>query len=122
MLFLISKKSYPPTEQDVIDHCRANMAHSKVPRTVTFRELSKISAGSWKYAEKICAWIIPAHGAKVSLEDVGAHCEGQFVHFKTPRYARTVTESPMTAMEKPRKFPMREKMVSELDLGETSTA
>ncbi|MBT5626497.1 MAG: hypothetical protein HN900_05210 [Gammaproteobacteria bacterium] len=33
---LIAKKSCPPTEQDIIDHCRASMAHFKMPRTVIF--------------------------------------------------------------------------------------
>ncbi|MEC9328655.1 MAG: AMP-binding protein [Pseudomonadota bacterium] len=75
-----------------------------------------------KYGEEICAWIVPAQGTQVSLEDVRAHCEGQIAHFKVPRYVRTVTEFPMTVTGKPQKFLMREKMVSELDLEETSTA
>ncbi len=75
-----------------------------------------------KYGEEICAWIVPAQGAQVSLEDVRTHCEGQIAHFKVPRYVRTVTEFPMTVTGKPQKFLMREKMVSELDLEETSTA
>jgi fatty-acyl-CoA synthase len=33
------------TEQDIIVHCRANMAHFKVPRTMIFGELSMTSTG-----------------------------------------------------------------------------
>jgi len=33
------------TEQDIIDHCHANMAHFKVSRTVIFGELPKTSTG-----------------------------------------------------------------------------
>ena len=45
MALLIAKKSCPPTEQDIIDHCRASMAHFKMPRTVIFGELPKTSTG-----------------------------------------------------------------------------
>jgi len=75
-----------------------------------------------KYGEEICAWIVPAQGAQVSLEDVRSHCEGQIAHFKVPRFVRTVSEFPMTVTGKPQKFIMREKMVAELGLKETSTA
>ena len=44
VLLLISKKSCP-IQQEAIDHCRANMAHFKVPRIVIFGELSMTSAG-----------------------------------------------------------------------------
>ena len=33
------------TEQNIIDHCRAHMAHFKVPKTVIFGELPKTSTG-----------------------------------------------------------------------------
>ena len=75
-----------------------------------------------KYGEEICAWIVPAQGAQVSLEDVRFHCEGQIAHFKVPRFVRTVSEFPMTVTGKPQKFIMREKMMAELGLKETSTA
>ena len=33
------------SEQDVINYCRNNLAHYKVPRTVIFQELPKTSTG-----------------------------------------------------------------------------
>ena len=33
------------TEQDIIDHCRARLAHFKAPKTVIFTELPKTSTG-----------------------------------------------------------------------------
>jgi fatty-acyl-CoA synthase len=33
------------SEQDIIDHCRENMAHFKAPKTVIFGALPKTSTG-----------------------------------------------------------------------------
>jgi fatty-acyl-CoA synthase len=33
------------TKQDIIDHCRANLAHFIMPQTAIFGELPKISTG-----------------------------------------------------------------------------
>ena len=43
--FVHLKEGTQITEEDIIDHCRANMAHFKVPKTVIFGELPKTSTG-----------------------------------------------------------------------------
>jgi fatty-acyl-CoA synthase len=35
----------PPTEQDIINFCRDNMAHYKAPKTVVFGPLPQTSTG-----------------------------------------------------------------------------
>lgn len=75
-----------------------------------------------KYGEEICAWIIPAQGIELSVDDVYNYCNGQIAHFKIPRYVHTVQEFPMTVTGKPQKFIMRAKMAEELGLEEATTA
>jgi fatty-acyl-CoA synthase len=43
--FIELKAGQSPSEQDIIDYCRENMARYKVPRTVVFTELPKTSTG-----------------------------------------------------------------------------
>jgi len=43
--FVTLKKGSTQTEQDVIDWCRANLAHFKCPKTVIFTDLPKTSTG-----------------------------------------------------------------------------
>jgi fatty-acyl-CoA synthase len=42
---LLRTDAEPTTEQDLIEHCRANMAHFKAPKTVVFGPLPKTSTG-----------------------------------------------------------------------------
>jgi len=39
------KEGQAPTEKEIIDHCRDNMAHYKCPRHVVFGPLPKTSTG-----------------------------------------------------------------------------
>ena len=43
--FVTVKAGATLTEKDVIEHCRANLAHFKCPKTVVFTELPKTSTG-----------------------------------------------------------------------------
>ena len=43
--FVTLKAGATLTEKDVIEHCRANLAHFKCPKTVIFTELPKTSTG-----------------------------------------------------------------------------
>lgn len=43
--FIELKTGASTTEQELIDHCRANMAHFKCPKTIVFTELPKTSTG-----------------------------------------------------------------------------
>ena len=43
--FIVLKPGMAATEDDILAHCRANMAGFKIPRTVVFRELPKTSTG-----------------------------------------------------------------------------
>ena len=44
------------TEQDIIDHCRASMAHFKEPRTVVFSELPKTQLARYKNSSCMKKW------------------------------------------------------------------
>jgi fatty-acyl-CoA synthase len=39
------KEGAAPSEQEIIDHCRARMAHFKAPKQVVFGVLPKTSTG-----------------------------------------------------------------------------
>ena len=43
--FITLRAGQTATEKEIIDYCRANMAHFKCPRTVVFEELPKTSTG-----------------------------------------------------------------------------
>ena len=43
--FVTLKDGARATEQEIIDYCRANLAHYKAPRTVVFGPLPKTSTG-----------------------------------------------------------------------------
>ena len=43
--FIELKPGMTATEQDIIEHCRANLAHYKAPRRVVFGILPKTSTG-----------------------------------------------------------------------------
>ena len=43
--FVHLKEGAQTTEQDIIDHCRNNLAHFKAPKNVIFGELPKTSTG-----------------------------------------------------------------------------
>jgi fatty-acyl-CoA synthase len=69
-----------------------------------------------KYGEELMAWIKPAAGATITVDDVRTFCEGRIAHFKVPRYVKTVDEFPMTVTGKIRKIEMRESSIAELGL------
>ena len=49
--FVELKDGAAPTERELIDHCRAKLAHYKAPKTVVFGPLPKTSTGKvQKYA------------------------------------------------------------------------
>jgi fatty-acyl-CoA synthase len=43
--FVTLREGAAATERDLIDHCRAILAHFKCPKTVVFTELPKTSTG-----------------------------------------------------------------------------
>jgi len=53
------------TERQVIDHCRANLAHYKAPKTVVFTDLPKTSTG------KVQKFKLRAMAEKLTLESTG---------------------------------------------------
>jgi fatty-acyl-CoA synthase len=75
-----------------------------------------------RYGEEICAWVVLKAGEQAQEEEISEFCKGQIAHFKIPRHIRFKTELPMTVTGKPQKFKMREEMMTELGLTETSTA
>ncbi|HKM61465.1 MAG TPA: AMP-binding protein [Acidisphaera sp.] len=75
-----------------------------------------------KYGEEICAWVKLRAGETLTEAELLAFCEGQIAHYKIPRHIRVVDEFPMTVTGKMQKFIMRERMKSELGVGEAKTA
>jgi fatty-acyl-CoA synthase len=43
--FITLRADRQATEQELIDHCRAILAHFKAPKTIVFTELPKTSTG-----------------------------------------------------------------------------
>lgn len=70
-----------------------------------------------RLGEEVCAWVIAKSGARLSAEDVIAHCRGQIAHYKVPRYARVVEAFAMTVTGKAQKLEMRKLMENELAQG-----
>jgi len=67
-----------------------------------------------RLGEEICAFIVLKPNQSASAEEIQTFCRGQISHHKVPRYVRFVPEFPMTATGKPRKYVMREQIISEL--------
>jgi len=74
-----------------------------------------------RYGEQVCAWIQLRAGASATEDDIRNFCKDQIAHHKVPRYVRFVSEFPMTVTGKVQKFLMRERMIEELDLVDTSS-
>jgi fatty-acyl-CoA synthase len=84
------------------------MRHPKVQAVQVF------GVPDHRYGEEVCAFIVLKAGQSADEEDIRAFCEGHISHHKIPRYIRFVSEIPLTATGKPRKFVMREQMIDEL--------
>ncbi len=78
-----------------------------------------------KYVEAVCAWVVcrnDAAGEAVTRESVLEFCKGKIAHYKIPAHVQIVEEIPMTVTGKAQKFIMRQRMVDQLGLVESSTA
>ena len=73
-----------------------------------------------KYVEEVAAWIRLKPGAALSEDELRQFCKGQLAHFKIPRYVRFVQEFPQTVTGKIQKFKIREILIAELGLQQTS--
>ena len=75
-----------------------------------------------RFGEEICAWIILRADEELDEAELKSFCQGQIAHYKVPRYIRFVTELPMTVTGKVQKFEIRNAMIEELKLVESTTA
>lgn len=73
-----------------------------------------------RYIEELAAWIKVKPGCTLTEEEVRSFCKGQLAHYKIPRHIRFVMEYPQTVTGKIQKFKIRELMVQELNLEQSS--
>lgn len=66
-----------------------------------------------RYGEVPAAFVEVARGARLTEEDVVAHCRDRIASFKVPRHVRFVTEWPMSAT-KIRKVELRDRIAAEV--------
>ena len=66
--------------------------------------------------EEMVALLKLKPGASVTEEEIRLYCQGAISKNKIPRYIRFVTEYPLTASGKVKKFELREQMVEALNL------
>jgi fatty-acyl-CoA synthase len=61
-----------------------------------------------KFGEEVAVFIIAAHGAEVSGDEIRDFCRERLARFKVPRHVFTVDEFPMTVTGKIQKFRLQE--------------
>ena len=66
--------------------------------------------------EELVALLRLKPGEQASEEEIRAYCQGAISHNKIPRYLRFVTEYPLTASGKVKKFELRAQLIEELGL------
>jgi fatty-acyl-CoA synthase len=86
------------------------------------QDVQVIGVPDAKYGEELCAWIVTRPGARLTVEEVRAFCEGQIAHYKVPRYVKFVGGFPVTVTGKVQKYLMREQMARELGVSVERTA
>ena len=73
-----------------------------------------------KYVEEVAAWIRIKPNSTLTEDELRQFCRGQLAHYKIPRYIRFVQEFPQTVTGKIQKFKIREILINELGLQQTS--
>jgi fatty-acyl-CoA synthase len=75
------------------------------------RDVQVFGVPDERYGEELAAWVIPADGVTLTVDDVRGFCDGQIARFKIPRYIRFVDAFPLTVTGKVQKFVMREREI-----------
>jgi len=75
-----------------------------------------------KFGEVCCAYLILKNGRTSTAEDIMAWLREEISHYKVPKYAKVLSDYPMTVTGKAQKYIMRKQMISELGLEEIKTA
>jgi fatty-acyl-CoA synthase len=70
--------------------------------------------------EEIAALVRLKPGEQLSEEELRSYCRANISHQKVPRYFKFVTEYPLTASGKIKKFELREQLIKELGLEEAT--
>ncbi|MBZ0172204.1 MAG: hypothetical protein K8E66_07490, partial [Phycisphaerales bacterium] len=86
------------------------------------QDVSVFGVPDSKYGEELCAWVRLKPGAAADEDELKAWCRDRIAHYKVPRHVRFVDEFPMTVTGKIQKFVMRERMSTELGIGEQRSA
>jgi len=73
-----------------------------------------------KYVEEVAAWIRIKPNSTLTEDELRQFCRGQLAHYKIPRYIRFVHEFPQTVTGKIQKFKIREILINDLGLQQTS--
>ncbi len=67
-----------------------------------------------RLGEEVMAWVKPADGVRLRIEDLVEACRGRIARYKIPRHWKIVDDFPMTVTGKVQKFQMREIAIAEL--------
>lgn len=84
------------------------------------KDVQVIGVPDKKYGEEVMAYVIPKEGMPIDEAEVIKFVKDGLSRFKTPRYVRTIDAYPMTASGKIQKYILRERAISELQLGEAA--
>ena len=83
-------------------------------------EVQVVGIPSLKYGEEVAVWVKPQAGMELSADEIQEFCKGKIAFFKIPRYIKIVNQFPMTVTGKIQKFRIREAMIKELGLEEST--
>lgn len=76
------------------------------------QEAAVIGVPDANFLEAVCAVVVPKPGARLTQEDVVAHCRQHLASYKKPRHVVCVDALPKTASGKVQKYLLREKYAS----------
>ncbi len=80
-------------------------------------EVAVIGVPNEQWGEIGCAVIVLKKDATLTLEEIGAHCEGRLAKYKHPAHMVTMSMLPRNATGKVLKFQLRQSVPKELGLG-----
>lgn len=73
------------------------------------RDVQVVGVPSRKFGEEVCAFVILKDGFSCAPQDVIDFCRGRISRYKIPKHVAFVSEYPMTASGKIRKYVLRER-------------
>ena len=102
--------------KDLIIRGGENIAPSEIESFLyqhpDIQQVQVVGVPDEKFGEAVAAFVIPRPGSSLTAEDLIGFCRGRIATFKIPSVVRFVSEFPVTASGKIKKFELR-KMVTE---------